>query len=294
VALASIGPAAPAHGQDLEPRSYVNTPVGMNFVLAGYAYTEGDVVFSPTTPVEDAEIKTHAGVLAYVRTLDLWGLAGKAAVIVPVADVSGKARANGVPQDRDVFGFADPTFRLSANFYGAPALSMEEFKGYEQDLILGATLNVSPPLGQYDSSKLLNIGTNRWTIKPELGASQAFGPLTLEVSAAASVFTDNDDFFNGQRLEQEPLYSVQGHVVYELRSGPWAALDATYYRGGLAITDGKEGEELENARLGLTLAIPVNRYNSIKLFGSFGVYTRAGSDYQTVGIAWQVRWGGGP
>ncbi len=278
--------------QELEPRSYLNTPVGLNFLIAGYGYTEGDVVFTPTSPVKDAEVQTHAGVFAYLRSLDVWGLSGKVGVVVPFAEASGSATVDGERHDRDVFGLADPTLRLSVNFYGAPALSMEDFKSYEQNFIVGATLNVSPPLGQYDSSKLLNIGTNRWTIKPELGVSKALGPFTLEMSAAASVFTTNDDFFNDQTLEQEPLYSVQGHVVYELRPGLWTALDATYYRGGLPITDGEEGEELENARLGLTVSLPVNRYNSIKIYGNTGVYTRTGTDFQAVGIAWQVRWGG--
>lgn len=110
---------------------------------------------------------------------------------------------------------------FSVNFLGAPALSLEEFANYEQNLILGASLEVSAPLGQYDPSKLLNIGTNRWLIKPELGASKALGPVTLETSAAVTFFTTNDDFLGGNALEQEPFYSVQGHLIYEIRPGLW-------------------------------------------------------------------------
>ena len=218
-----------AHAQELEPRAYVNTPVGLNFLLAGYGYTEGSVVFSAASPIKDAEVQTHAGVLAYVRSLDVWGLSGKFGLVVPFADASGTAKLAGQPRERQVFGRADPTFRLSVNLYGAPALSLEEFKDYRQDLIIGATLNVSPPLGQYNSTKLLNIGTNRWSVKPELGASKALGPFTLEMSAAVAFFTSNADFLGGKTLEQDPLYSVQSHLVYEIRAGIWAALDATYY-----------------------------------------------------------------
>jgi hypothetical protein len=284
----------PGHAQELEPRSYVNTPVGLNFLIAGYGYTHGDVVFSPSVPIEDAEVDTHVGVVGYLRAIDVFGLSGKVGVIVPFADASGSAKLAGQPRQRDIFGLADPTVRLSVNLYGAPALTMEDFAGWEQDLIVGTTLNVSPPLGQYDDTKLLNVGTNRWTIKPEIGASQTLGDrLTAELSAAAAFFTANDDFLGGQTLEQEPLYSVQAHVVYELRLGLWAALDATYYGGGATTTELAEGEELGNVRLGLTVSVPVNRYNSIKLFGSTGVYSRTGTDFDAAGVAWQVRWGGG-
>jgi hypothetical protein len=286
--------AVPARGQELEPRSYVNTPVGLNFLIAGYGYTQGDVVFSASLPIEDGEVDAHSGVVGYLRAVDLWGLSGKVGVIVPFADVSGSAELAGQRHEREVFGLADPTLRFSVNLLGAPALTLEEFAGWRQDLIVGATLNVSPPLGQYDDTKLLNVGTNRWAIKPEIGASKALGDrFTAELSAAAAFFTDNDDFFGGRTLEQDPLYSVQAHFVYELRLGLWAALDATYYGGGRTTIDTEEGEELGNARLGLTVSVPVNRYNSIKLYGSTGLYSRTGTDFDGAGGAWQVRWGGG-
>jgi hypothetical protein len=292
LALVALAPrSAPA--QELEPRSYANTPVGMNFVIAGYGYTKGAVVFSPTTRLTDADVETHAAILAYVRSVDFWGLSGKLGVIVPFADASGSALQAGERRERDVSGFADPRFRLSVNFYGAPALTLEEFAGYEQDLIIGATLEVAPPLGQYDSDKLLNIGTNRWSIKPEIGLSKALGWLTLELAAAVTFFTPNDDFLGGRTLTQDPIYSVQGHVVHEFGRGFWAALDATYYVGGRTKVDGKGEEGLEHIRVGVTLAIPVNRYNSIKLYGSKGVYSRTGTSFDALGIAWQFRWGGG-
>jgi hypothetical protein len=293
LAAALLGAALPARGQELEPRSYVNTPVGINFVIAGYGYTRGDVVFSPSVPIEDAEVDVQSGAVAYLRAIDVFGLSGKAGVIVPFAEASGSALAFGERRNREVFGLADPTLRLSVNLYGAPALTMEEYAEWEQDLIVGATLNVSPPLGQYDDTKLLNVGTNRWTIKPEIGASQALGErFTAEVSAAAAFFTRNDDFLGGT-LEQDPLYSVQAHLVYQMRIGIWAAVDATYYGGGATTTELDEGEALGNVRLGLTVSLPINRFNSIKVYGSTGVYSRTGTDFDAAGVAWQVRWGGG-
>ena len=117
--------------------------------------------------------------------------------------LSGSADVAGQPRAREVSGFGDPRFRFSVNFSGAPALSLQEFAGYRQDLILGASLQVSA-LGQYDADKGVNIGTNRWSIKPELGLSKAFGPLTLELAAGVSMYTDNHDFFGGQTARRTP------------------------------------------------------------------------------------------
>ena len=185
---AIVVPGHRAHAQSLEPRSYANTPVGINFLLLGYGYLEGDVAFDASSPLKDAEIHSHAGLVAYARSLNVWGLSGKILAALPVADVSGSAKLRGQEKDREVLGLGDPLLRLSVNFFGAPALSMAEYPAYPQDVIVGASLQVTAPLGQYDSDKLLNVGTNRWSFKPELGVSKAWGPLILELIPAITFF----------------------------------------------------------------------------------------------------------
>lgn len=293
VAATLLAPGRGVHAQALEPRSYVNTPVGINFLLLGYGYTEGDVGFEASSPIKDAKVHVHAGLLAYARSLDVWGLSGKVLVALPVAEASGSAKVKGQEMDRQVLGLADPLLRVSVNLYGAPVLSMADFPAYRQDVIVGAGLQVTAPLGQYDSSKLLNVGTNRWSFKPELGVSKAWGPLILEVIPAVTFFTNNDDFFGGKTLEQDPIYSVQGHLIYELFPALWAALNVTYYAGGRTTIDGEKGPQPENVRLGLTAALSLSRHQSIKLYGSTGIYNRTDNDFWAVGIAWQLRWGGG-
>jgi hypothetical protein len=281
-------------GADLEPRLYSNTPADLNFLITGYVYSEGSVLTDPSVPLENAQITLNSVVLAYARSLDLWGMSGKFDVILPYAFVSGTAEFGGEMVDRDICGFADPRFRLTVNFYGAPSLTLKEFANYQQDMILGASLQVAAPLGQYDEDKLVNIGTNRWFIRPELGISKTVGPVTMELAGDVTFYTDNNDFLSGKKKEQDPIYSIQGHLVYAFKSGIWGALDATYYWGGTTTIDGVEGNDLqENSRFGITFALPVNRYNSVKLYGSTGVSARTGSDFDTVGIAWQFRWGAG-
>lgn len=280
--------------QDLEPRLYTNTPVGMNFVLLGYGYSQGTVLADPSVPLENASVKVHGPVLGFARSVNLGSMSGKIDAIMSYLCASGSAEFAGEFMERNVCGLVDPRFRLSVNLYGAPALTLKEFATYKQDIIIGASMQVSAPLGQYDSYKLLNIGTNRWSIKPEAGVSKALGPLILERAGGVTFYTPNNNFLGGKQKEQDPLFSLQGHAIYGFKSGVWVALDGTFYRGGQTTVDGVTNDDLQqNTRVGLTVVLPVNRYNSIKLFGSTGATSRAGGDFQSVGIVWQYRWGAG-
>lgn len=289
-----VGVALPAGAQDIEPRAYSNAPIGVNFLIAGYAYTQGGLAFGSASPISQPDLNSSTAVVAYARVLDLWGMSAKFDATVPYTWLEGTAQFKGQTVPRKVDGFANPAFRLSINLYGAPALSLKEFAAFEQDLIVGASLRVVAPWSQYDDTKLVNIGTNRWSFKPEIGISKALGQWTLEATAAATFFTDNDDFFGGSTLSQDLIYSVQGHVIYGFESGIWTSLDATYFNGGRTTVDGvRESNLQQNWRIGGTLAVPVNRANSIKFYVSSGVSARTDNNYDLVGVAWQYRWGGG-
>lgn len=291
LALLLLVPALAA-AQSLDPRAYSNLPVGLNFLLAGYAYSEGELAFDASVPLEDGRTRVHALPLGYVRSLDLFGNSANIAFLLPLVDLSATGLLNGVPAERDVSGLADPTLRLAVNFYGAPALRPAEFAAWRQDLIVGASLAITAPLGQYDKDRLINIGSNRWSIKPELGVSQAFGRWTVELAAGVTWFSRNDEFFNGNVREQDPIYSMQAHVTRQLGRGAWGAFSVTYYDGGRNSFNGVEREQkLGGSRLGLTLSLPVDRRNSIRLSAHSGLYARTGSDFEGAGIIWQHLWG---
>ena len=285
--------AVPALAQDLEPRAFANAPVGLNFLIGGYAYAEGTVGTDPAVPLEDTKVEQHTAALAYVRTLGLWGRSGKVDVILPYGWASGSTRFAGEEKRRDVDGLGDPRFRLSALLLGGPALTLEEFRDFKPDWIVGVSFETTVPLGQYDSDKLLNIGTNRWSFKPELGISKTIERFTLELTTGARFYTENDDFFGGKNLALSPLYSVQTHVIYTFTPGLWLGFDGLYYAGARPTINGRKGESVENARVGLTFTVPVNRYNAVKVYGSTGVYSKTGTDFDIVGINWQFRWGAG-
>jgi hypothetical protein len=199
-----------AYAQELEPRAYGNAPVGLNFLIMGYGYSEGGVVVDPSIPLTNASIDIHSTVVAYARSVDIWGRSGKFDVTLPHASLSGTADFAGQLREREVSGLGDPRIRISINLQGAPATSLQEIARYRQDLIVGASLQVWVPVGQYDSDKLVNIGTHRWAVKPELGISKASGLWTLELAGAVAFYQDNDNFLDGQTREQDPIYSVQG------------------------------------------------------------------------------------
>jgi hypothetical protein len=285
---------SPVVAQDLEPRAYTNIPVGLNFILAGYAYSAGGVLFDPAVPLDNANIKIHGSVLAYARSIKVGKMSGKIDMIVPYAWLSGTADFQGEQVSREVSGLGDARVRMSVNFIGAPALPLSGFKDYRQDLVVGASLQIYLPVGQYDPEKLVNIGTNRFSFKPELGISKTLGHIQLELTGGATFYTVNNDFYGGKTRSQDFIGSLQGHVNYNFKRGIWAAVDGTYYWGGSTTLDGIEGNDLQkNTRLGCTLSIPVSLHQSLKLYFSTGVSTRTGSDFDLIGVVWQYRWGGG-
>lgn len=286
--------ATSAVAEDLEPRAYANTPVGINFLLLGYSDLDGNVTANPSVPLQNAKLNIKTIVFAFARSLDVWGRSGKFDIVVLEARLTGSALFAGEPRERNVTGLIDPRLRFSVNLYGAPAMSLAEFPSYQQDVIIGASLAITAPLGQYDSSRLVNLGNNRWSFKPELGVSKRLGPVTLELSAATTFYTDNNQYLGDRTFSQNPTYQAQVHLIYAFSNGVWASLDGTYFAGGSTKVDGVGNHDFqENTRYGGTLSLPLNRNHSLKLFASEGAHTRTGSEYDAVGIVWQYRFGGG-
>jgi len=222
------------------------------------------------------------------------GKSGKVDLILPYSDLSGHAMVAGQRRERHVSGWHDPLFRFSVNLYGAPPLSMQEFGDYRQDLILGASVQVSMPVGQYDHDRLVNLGNNRWFVKPDIGISKAWGPLVLEVTSGVTFFTDNDDYLGGRTLEQDPVYIGQAHAIYTFNRALWVAFGGVYEYGGRTSVDGVQNDDREeNSRAGATVSLAVNRRNSVKLHASTSLATSRGRDYDLGGVVWQYRWGEG-
>jgi hypothetical protein len=282
------------HAQTMEPLSYTNAPIGLNFLVAGYGYQTGDVLVDPSLPLKNVKATVDNAFLAYSRIMDFWGQSGNVTLVMPYAWLSASGDVFEQHMTVNRAGLSDLILKLSVNLRGAPALSLKDFSAYHQDTIVGVSLQVTAPSGQYIPSKLVNIGTNRWSIKPELGVSKAVARWTFEAAAGVTFFTDNDEFFGANTRHQNALLSGQGHVIYNFSHKMWAAIDATFYTGGRTSLNGNgDNDTQSNSRWGGTYAYSLSRHNSIKLYFSSGVAARTGTEFKVYGIGWQHRWGAG-
>lgn len=283
--------AAVAVAQQLEPRTYAPKPVDMNLAGIPLAYQTGAVVTDPSLPIQNVDAKVGGVAVFYGRTFSFFGRSASA--LVSMAYIWAKVTGDVFEEQRTVnrSGQSDLLLRLESNILGGPALTPAEFARTLPRPSLGGSLTILMPAGQYFDDKLINIGTNRWAFKPELGLSWPAGKWTFELYSGLWLFTPNDDFFGGQRRTQDPLVALQGHVSYTFQPGLWLAVDGTWYSGGETQVDGVvKADRQDNSRIGVTLAVPLGGGHSIKAAWAKGATTRIGQDFTTVGLTYQYRW----
>lgn len=262
--------ASLAQAQELEPRRWAHLPTGTNVLGAGYAYTDGDLSFDPVLRIEDAKVELHSVGLKYIRTFDLLGRSARVDITNAYQDGTWKGTLDGAAARVDRSGWADPSIRLAVNLYGAPPLKGPEFASYraaiENETIVGMGLVVQVPLGQYFDAKLINLGTNRFTIRPQLGVIHNRGKWGFELTGSTWFFTDNDDFFGGRTLELDPLFAVQGHVVYHFSPALWVAGSLGYGIGQESTVDGDEkNDRKENLVLSVGGGYSITRNLGVKV-----------------------------
>ena len=293
IAFVCVGICNLAAAQELEPRTYANTPTGVNIFSAGYAYSSGNVLLDPTLPIENLDGKLNIGLMGYARTFGLLKQNAKLKLFVPYAFGDWKGEFAGADAEREARGFGDIRVKLEWNFFGAPAVNRKEFQSYQQKTIVGTSVMVVMPTSEYNSDKLLNLGSNRWAVRTELGASRAIGSWTLELIGNVWWFGSNDNFFGGNKQEQDPLYVAKGHLIYSFRPGLWVGFGLGYGRGGQSQINGvPRATEQENFRFGLSAAYPFNRQH-----GLVGGFTRAqnsgaGAEFDAFSLRYQYAWGG--
>ena len=285
--------AVQAIGQELDPRAYSVSPVGTNIIVLGFGHSTGDLSFDPTLPIEDGEAKINAASIGYFRSIDFFGRSANVAVGIPYLWGSAQGKLGGEFQAITRSGLADPQLRFAVNLVGAPAMNLKEFAGYRQKTNLGASVVVVAPTGQHDPNKLINVGSNRWAFKPELGLSRSVGRWTLDLYGGAWLFTANKNF-QGQTKKQNPLGTAQFHASYNVRPRFWVSFSANFLTGGRTIVDGVNRLDFQrNSRVGTTVSIPLDRRQSVKIAFSTGAFATIGADFRSVAVAYQHLWGAG-
>jgi hypothetical protein len=278
-----------ARAQDLEPKAYSASPVGAAFLVIGLSRSSGSVLTDPTLPLTDVEAKIYGVPLAAGYTFGLFGKLTLVTAAVPVAwgDVSGRVGEDARAVTRS--GLTDIRAKVSINLVGNPAMGLREYAKTPRRAIVGTSLTMTAPTGQYDGAKLINLGTNRWAFKPEVGAAVPKGSWDFDAYLGVWLFTSNADFYPGGRTRsQDRVVALQGHASYTFRPRLWAAVDATWYQGGSARVDGGEpSEDLNNSRLGATVSFPMGRQQSLKISYSSGLAVRTGTNFRTLSVGWQ-------
>lgn len=278
--------------QDLDPRAYIKVPVNITFAVLGFGYSYGNVIIDPTIAIRDLKAKIESPIIGIGHTFSLFGLTSQAYVTLPYAWTQATGLAIGNDRSTTRSGLADMKFRVSVLLFGAPAATLNEFtKNPSRTTILGMSLSVTAPIGQYFPDKLINIGTNRWSFKPELGLSYPVGKrLLIDLYAGIWFFTNNKSFYPGSSIRsQNPLTVLQLDISYNVNPLMWAAIDVTYYIGGQsAINNVKNNDREDNVRVGATLNLPLNRQSSLKFAYSTGAIIRFGADFSTISVAWQT------
>jgi hypothetical protein len=280
-----------ALAQELEPRAYSNAPVGTNFAIAGYTRLSGPVLPSPSLAAIDIDARVNIYTVGYARFLELFGRSANFAIVVPYveADIHGETEEASADIHRG--GIGDLQLRGAINLLGHPALTPAEFAKRGETWSGGASVHLVVPTGQYVDQRFVNIGTNRWAVKPDVGISVPFGKWFTEAAAGVWLFTDNNDFLGGHTRSQERLAVYQLHAGYNFRPGLWLAADFGRYIGGRTAVDGvSKDDEQHNSRIGLALSLPIARGWSTKLSYSKGTVVRVGGDYSIASIAVQYRW----
>jgi hypothetical protein len=293
LAAAILVPASEA--QELVPAAYVPAPYGINLVTLTTALNRGDLAFDPSGPIDEANGDIATAAIAYGRTFGLAGRSANIGIALPGVDGSLEGLYLGEPASADRTGFGDASVRLAVNLFGAPAMSPAEFATYRPTTLVGASLVIKAPTGQYDSTRLINIGTNRWSFKPEVGVVQVIGKWALDAYLGAWFFTDNDEFFGGTSRHQDPVITTQFHVRRRFSPRVWAAADANFWYGGQTTIDGRVNDDLQrNSRVGLTVVWTPRRGHTLRFAASSGAITRIGGDFDSFGFAYGYSWRGKP
>ena len=280
--------------QDLDPRAYSKIPINASTVITGIALTSGEVVTEPSMQIENIKANVQSTSIGVAHSFAFFGMTSQVLVAVPYSWAKVTGDVEDISEEVSRSGFSDLRFRFSVLFLGAPALDVKDISKLKQrNTILGASINVAAPTGQFFSDKLINLGTNRWSFRPELAISQPIGKRFLfDFYTGVWFFTDNNSFFPGEsKRTQDPLGTLQAHISYNISPFFWLALDATYYVGGNSYVNGQsDNNGQSNSRIGVTASIPTGKGSSLRLAASTGAIVRIGQNFDIYSIGWQKSW----
>ena len=294
---------ANAMAQDLAPRAYLITPIHSNAVTLSYSFLDGDLLLEGTVPITDATARVNLSVFSFYHSMRFFGRTASVTASLPYGLGNFRGTVFGGQTNTYRSGLFDSSYRFSVNLFGGPAMNIADFRGWKQETLIGISIRVVAPTGQYDPTKLINYGADRWGFKPEVGLSRRWGHWILDTYAGVWFYTKNPEFFSKNQFspgvnvqEQDPIFAFEGHLSYDVKPRLWASLDGNFWRGGTTSLNGITNPATlqKNSRVGGTLSLPVSKHQSLKVSYSRGAYIRFGGRYDNISVGWQYSWIGKP
>jgi len=303
--LMTIALTTSAPAQDLAPRAFMVTPLHSNAITLTWSFYDGGLNLNGAVPIKDAKGKYNVPVFSYYHAFNFFGRSSNLTVSLPYAFGNFTGDVEG--QDRSVYrsGLVDFNARFAVNLLGGPAMELPEFAKWKQKRILGASIKVVAPTGQYDPTKLINWGINRWAFRPELGYSERWGNWVLDTYGGVWFYTNNPEAFHLPHpvsQSESPIGSFEGHFSYDfsnLMGHPlrgWVSLDGNFWWGGIASVYNLPNPDTKqiSSRIGGTVSLPYTKHQSVKFSVNSGTFDRFGGNYTNVQVAWQYSWVGWP
>jgi hypothetical protein len=285
--------------QTLAPRAYIITPIDGNAITLSWSFYDGGLNLDGAIPITSATGTYNVSLLSYYHSFSLFGRSANVTGFLPYGVGNFQGSVLGTKRQTYRSGLLDVALRFAVNLHGGPAMPAPEFANWKQRTLLGTSLTVIAPTGQYNPANLINWGINRWAFKPELGYSRRSGRWLLDGYGGVWFYTTNSAFYSIPSPEpqsERPIGSFEGHLSRDFKRRLWASLDGNFWFGGTTSEKGipNASTRQTSSRIGATASFPVSKHSSIKTSYSDGIYARFGGNYQSVSVAWQYSWLGRP
>jgi len=267
-------------------------PIKTNFALVSYGYSQGNILIDKSLPIEGLDASINSVTLGFARSFKLFKSLATFDVALPYAIGNWQGLVEDIDTSTNRNGIGDPLAHLSFILINGPALNPSEFAPYTlKKFRLGVQLGLRIPLGQYDSSKLINLGANRWAIKGGVGASYRINRFVLESHIDTWFFSTNKDFFGGNTVRQRPIFSGQFNTSYIFKKGLWLSASIGGSTSGEISLNGERFKNTQNnTRFGLVFALPISKRSGFKFVYTNGLLVRYGTDFDTFLLIYQFRW----
>lgn len=260
------------------PRVYPLAPVKLTVVSGTYMHMSSNFNFQQDILIVGADITSDVGALAFLHN---FGLAGRFAQVkaVPIfggVDGSGTVEQGNQPPitlNQSVSGFGDPYAEFRLGLVGAPALKLPEFVKHAPGFQLYGLIGANVPIGDYERTRPLNIGTNRWAIR--VGAPMVLPllsparPLIIEIVPSIFFYTANNDPFGADTRSQDPRLVLETHASYSLTKKFWIGGDLRYQWGAETTTDGVPDDN-ETSHGGASAEVGYQLHPAFSLIAGYG------------------------